>query len=279
MTFLVGILRRTPALRNPAIVIQVDAADLDTQLYDQFVAARALVGAAQHADSMEQLRKALQTEGGELVFSTLQKFQLREGEATHPVLTERSNILVIADEAHRSQYGFLKGYARYLRDALPEAKFLGFTGTPISFASADTADVFGDVIHTYDIKQSQLDGATVPIFYEPRMVQLHLSAADIDSALSEVVAGEDPTDLERKKSQWAALAAAAGARNRITDLAEDLLQHFKDRTATLEGKAMVVCMTRANCVKLYDALTALPGCPEAKAHYVRRPHAGPRGVE
>lgn len=264
MAFLVGILRRTPALKNPAIVIQVDATDLDSQLYDQFVAARALVGAAQHADSMGELRTALQTEGGELVFSTLQKFQLREGEATHPVLTERSNILVIADEAHRSQYGFLKGYARYLRDALPNAKFLGFTGTPVSFASADTADVFGDVIHTYDIKQSQLDGATVPIYYEPRMVQLHLSAADIDSALSEVVAGEDPADLERKKSRWAALAAAAGAQDRITDLAADLLQHFKDRTATLDGKAMVVCMTRGNCVKLYDALTALPGCPEVK---------------
>ncbi len=264
MAFLVGILRRTPALKNPAIVIQVDATDLDNQLYDQFVAARSLVGAAQHADSMEELRNALQTEGGELVFSTLQKFQLREGEATHPVLTERSNILVIADEAHRSQYGFLKGYARYLRDALPNAKFVGFTGTPISFASADTADVFGDVIHTYDMRQSQLDGATVPIYYQPRMVQLHLAADDIDSALSELVAGEDPADLERKKSRWAALAAAAGSKDRIADLAADLLAHFQDRTATLEGKAMVVCMIRANCVKLYDALTALPACPEIK---------------
>jgi type I restriction enzyme R subunit len=264
MAFLVGILRRTPELRNPAIVIQVDATDLDTQLYDQFVAAKQLVGAAEHAETMEDLRKLLQTEGGELVLSTLQKFQLRDGETTHPVLSERSNILVIADEAHRSQYGFLKGYARYLRDALPNAKFLGFTGTPVSFASADTAEVFGDVIHTYDIKQSQIDGATVPIFYEPRMVQLHLSAKDIDAALSEVVAGEDPADLERKKSRWAALAAAAGAQDRVADLATDLLQHFKDRTATLEGKAMVVCMTRANCVKLYDALNALPGCPEVK---------------
>jgi type I restriction enzyme, R subunit len=264
MAFLVGILRRAPQLRNPAIVIQVDATDLDSQLYDQFVSARDLVGDAQHADTMEELRTALQTEGGELVFSTLQKFQLRKGERSHPVLSERSNVLVIADEAHRSQYGFLQGYARYLRDALPNAKFLGFTGTPISFASADTAQVFGDVIDTYDIKQSQLDGTTVPIYYEPRMVQLHLSGADIDEALKELASGEDPDDLERKKSRWAALAAAAGAQDRLDDLAVDLAAHYKDRTATLEGKAMVVCMTRANCVKVYNALTALQGCPEVK---------------
>lgn len=264
MTFLVGILRRTKELRNPTIVIQVDATDLDDQLYDQFVAARSLVGNAKHADRMEDLRRILRTEGGELVFSTLQKFQLREGEVSHPLLTERSNVLVIADEAHRSQYGFLQGYARYLREALPNAKFLGFTGTPISFAGADTAEVFGDVIHTYDIKQSQIDGATVPIFYEPRQVQLHLSGSDIDGALAELATGQDPTELERKKSRWAALAKAAGAKNRIEDLAKDLLAHFKDRTETLSGKAMVVCMTRENCVRLYDALTALPGCPEVK---------------
>jgi type I restriction enzyme, R subunit len=264
MVFLVGILRRAPQLKNPAIVIQVDATDLDSQLYDQFLAARELVGDAQHADTMEDLRTALRTEGGELVFSTLQKFQLRKGETSHPVLSERSNIVVIADEAHRSQYGFLQGYARYLRDALPNAKFLGFTGTPVSFASADTAQVFGDVIDTYDIKQSQLDGTTVPIYYEPRMVQLHLSGADIDEALKELASGEDPDELERRKSRWAALAAAAGAEDRVEDLAADLLAHFTDRTATLEGKAMIVGMTRANCVKLYNALTALPGCPEVK---------------
>lgn len=265
MAFLVGIVRRGPEFGNPSIVVQVDATDLDDQLFDQFVAARSLVGNAQHADRITDLRRMLQTEGGELVFSTLQKFQLREGETQHPILSARSNILVIADEAHRSQYGFLQGYARYLRDALPNAMFLGFTGTPVSFASADTVDVFGDVIHTYDIKQSQEDGTTVPIFYEPRQVQLHLSRADVDAALQELVStGDDPTSLERRKSRWAALASAAGAQDRVQELAQDLLAHFKDRTATLDGKALVVAMTRANCVKLYDALTALPECPDVK---------------
>ena len=141
MVFLVGILRRMPELNNPTILVQVDANDLDGQLYDQFLAARSLAGDAKHAGSIEELRKLLQTEGGELIFSTVQKFQLKDGEIEHPVLSERTNLLVIADEAHRSQYGFLKGYARYLREALPNAKFLGFTGTPISFSGADTVEV------------------------------------------------------------------------------------------------------------------------------------------
>jgi type I restriction enzyme R subunit len=264
MVFLVGMLRRSPVLENPTIIIQVDATDLDNQLYEQFVAARALVGDAQHAGEVDDLRRLLRTEGGELIFSTLQKFQLQEGETTHPALSRRSNILAIADEAHRSQYGFLQGYARYLREALPNARFLGFTGTPISFATADTTDVFGELIHTYDIKQSQIDGTTVPIYYEPRLVQLHLSEADVDAALNELIAGENPLDLERRKTRWAALAAAAGSVNRVRKLASDLLAHFVSRTETLTGKAMIVCMTRENCVRLYDALSKLPGCPEVK---------------
>lgn len=264
MAFLVGILRKEPRLQNPSIVVQVDATDLDLQLFDQFVAAKALVGNAQHADRMDDLRRLLQGDGGELIFTTLQKFQPEAGEVTHPVLTDRTNVLVIADEAHRSQYGFLQGYARYMREALPNAKFLGFTGTPVSFASADTEGVFGSVIHTYDIKQSQLDGATVPIFYEPRLVKLQLAGEDVDEALREIAAGEDPQQLERRKSRWAALANAAGSRERVQELAEDLLQHYLDRAQTLAGKAMIVAMTRSNCVKLYNALTALPGCPEVK---------------
>lgn len=274
MTFLVGILRRMPELQNPTIVVQVDAADLDDQLHDQFVSARALVGDSRHAGSIEELRTMLQGEGGELIFSTTQKFQLKmergaDGkkipvEAEHPVLSTRENIIVITDEAHRSQYGFLKGYARYLREAIPNAKFLGFTGTPVSFSGADTIEVFGELIHTYDMAQSQDDGATVPIYYEPRQVRLHLSQADIDAALAEAAKDEAPSELERKKSRWAALAAAAGAKERVEELAADLLAHFQERTATLSGKAMIVCMTRGNCVRLYDALTALEGCPEVK---------------
>lgn len=241
MAFLVGILRRHPEMQNPTFLIQVDRTDLDDQLHDQFVAARALVGDVKHADSVDRLRDLLRTEGGEVIFSTIEKFRLKSdadgpSEIEHPVLSLRSNIIVIADEAHRSQYGFLKGYARYLSEALPNAKRLGFTGTPISFSGADTVEVFGELIHTYDIQQAQEDHTTVPIYYAPRQVRLHLSRTDVDSALQEITTGEDVDDLERRKSRWAALAAAAGAKDRIDSLGEDLLAHFLDRTATLAGK-------------------------------------------
>ncbi len=270
MAFLVGMLRRAPELENPTFVIQVDRTDLDDQLHDQFVAARSLVGDVKHAENVDQLRDMLQTEGGEVIFTTIEKFRLktdingRPVEVEHPVLSGRSNVVVIADEAHRSQYGFKEGYARNLAEALPNARRIGFTGTPISFSGADTVEVFGEVIHTYDIKQSQDDHATVAIFYAPRQVRLHLNRKDIDAALQEIAQEHPVSDLERRKSQWAALAAAAGARERVEELAEDMLAHFLDRCATLEGKAMVVCMTRANCVALHNALTALRGCPEVK---------------
>jgi type I restriction enzyme R subunit len=267
MAFLVGILRRMPELENPSFVIQVDRNDLDYQLHDQFVAVRSLVGDVNHADNVSELRSLLKTEGGEVIFTTIEKFRLRDGEASHEVLSNRSNIIIIADEAHRSQYGFLQGFARYLSEALPHARRLGCTGTPVSFSGADTEEVFGTIIHTYDIKQSQEDKATVPIYYAPRMVKLHLGPDDVDGALKEITEDAedlDQSELERRKSRWAALGAAAGAEARVRELAADLLAHFLDRTATLEGKAMVVAMTRANCVRLYDALQALPSCPEIK---------------
>jgi type I restriction enzyme R subunit len=269
MAFLVGILRRMPELENPSFVIQVDRNDLDDQLHDQFVVARSLVGDVRHAESVDDLRDLLKTEGGEVIFTTIEKFRLKKDEngieeITHPVLSTRSNVIIIADEAHRTQYGFDEGFARYLAEALPHARRIGFTGTPISFSGADTIDVFGDLIHTYDIRQSQEDHATVPIYYAPRQIKLHLSQTDIDAALKDLAESADQTDLERRKSRWAALAAAAGAKERMEQLAKDLLEHFLDRTATLAGKAMVVCMTRQNCVRLYDELTALPGCPEVK---------------
>ncbi len=263
MVFLVGILRRQKDI-NPSFVIQVDRNDLDEQLCDQFVYARSLVGHVKHADSVEELRDLLQTEAGDVTFTTVEKFRLREDEVEHPVLSRRSNIVIIADEAHRTQYGFLKGFARYLAEALPNARRIGFTGTPISFSAADTVEVFGEVIHTYDIKQSQDDHATVPIFYAPRQVKLHLTQKDLDAALAEITDQHLVTDLERKKSRWAALAKAAGAKERVAHVAKDLLAHFLDRSATLNGKALVVCMTRDNCVRMHDALKALPGCPEIK---------------
>jgi type I restriction enzyme, R subunit len=270
MVFLVGILRRAKALENPTFVIQVDRVSLDEQLEDQFVAARALVGDVKHAASTDDLRRLLQTESGEVILTTLEKFRIKtdsEGnplEAEHPVLSKRSNVIVIADEAHSSQYGFAKGHARWLRDALPNASFLGFTGTPISFSGADTVEVFGQLIHTYNIKQAEDDHATVPLFYVPRQIKLSLRRKDIDAALSEITQDQDIDHLDARKAKWAALAEAAGAKERVADLAKDLLAHFLDRTATLAGKAMAVCMTRANCVRLHDELTKLPGCPEVK---------------
>lgn len=264
MCFLVGMLRREPVLNNPTFVIQVDRTDLDQQLHDQFVAARSLVGDVKHARSVEDLRDLLQTQGGEVIFTTIEKFALKDGEVDHPVLSTRDNVIVIADEAHRSQYGFTKGFARWLAAALPNARRLGFTGTPIAFSGADTVEVFGDLIHVYDIRQSQDDKATVPIFYEPRQIKLQLNKKDVDAALAEITGSEPVDDLERKKANWAALAKAAGAKDRLEQLAADLLTHFADRTATLKGKAMIVCMVRENCVRLFDALTALPGCPEIK---------------
>lgn len=277
MLFLVGILRREPKLRNPSIVIEVDRTDLDDQLHDQFVLGRGLVGDVRQAESVQDLRKLLQTAGGEVIFTTIEKFRLSEDEIVHPVLSERDNIIVIADEAHRSQYGFSEGYARYLYEALPNARRLGFTGTPVSLSGADTVEVFGDVIHTYDIRQSQEDRATVPIYYEPRQIKLGLVKADVDAALNEVVEdiGVEQIDLNRRKSRWAALAAAAGAKDRVDKLAADLLAHFNERRRTLAGKAMAVCMTRENCVRLYDALTAIEGCPEVKVVMTSNPGKDP----
>ncbi|GMV39966.1 MAG: hypothetical protein AMXMBFR64_16820 [Myxococcales bacterium] len=279
MAFLVGILRHMPELRCPAFVIQVDRTDLDRQLYDQFSVARHLVGAVSQAGDVDELRRLLRTEGSAVVFTTIEKFALKRGpdgravEVAHPVLSSRSNIIVIADEAHRTQYGFLNGFARYLREALPHAKRLGFTGTPLSFGgvggaldSSETVEVFGSYIHTYDIRQAQEDGATVAIYYAPRQARLHLSSADIDAALADAALAEqvEGTELEGRKSRWAALATLAGAEERLAAVAADIVEHFTERTRELSGKAMIVCMTRKNAVRLYDALVAIPACPEVK---------------
>lgn len=272
MAFLVGILRRLPELDNPTFVIQVDRNDLDDQLFDQFVRARHLVGDVTQAESVDELRKALQSSGGEVVCTTIEKFALRRDvkgkpvELTHPVLTTRSNVIVIADEAHRSQYGFEEGYARFLAEALPNARRLGFTGTPISLHGADTQAVFGDLLHTYDIRQAQDDGATVPIWYAARQSRLHLTKGPIDALLAEAAkkAGVVGDDLEKRKRAWSTMAALAGAKDRVEIVAADILEHFTDRTANLAGKAMVVCMTRENCVRMFDALNDLPGHPEIK---------------
>lgn len=263
-----GILRKMPELKNPTIVIQVDRRDLDNQLFDNFVLATDLVGSVSHAGSIDELRELLSGEGGGIIFTTIEKFARKrpvfgqEGvyETEHPVLSERQNIIVIADEAHRTQYGLLDGMAANLRKALPGASFIGFTGTPIDKKDADTREVFGETIHIYDIKQAVEDKATVSIVYEPRLAKLHLANEKIDEEAEEIMTGTDADDANRM--MWAAVEDAAGADERVKKIAGDIIGHFRRRTETLEGKAMVVCMSRRNCVKMYDALTSMEGCPE-----------------
>jgi len=262
MAILTGILRALPEMKNPTIVIQVDRSDLDQQLYENFVLAKDLVGDVQHAETTDELRALLSTDGGGVIFTTIEKFRLKDleqgKEVAHPILSERYNLIVMADEAHRTQYGFKDGgFAQNIRIALPNASFMGFTGTPVDSKGADTELVFGKTIHTYDIKQAVEDGATVPIYYEPLMVPLNIKA-NYTKALEAIEEGED----EGTHAVWAVIEDAAGAKDRVDRVANKILTHFSARTATLDGKAMIVCMSRRNCVKMYDALTALEGCPE-----------------
>jgi type I restriction enzyme R subunit len=262
MAILTGILRQLPEMKNPTIVIQVDRSDLDHQLYENFVLCKDLVGDVQHADTTDELRQVLSNDGGGVIFTTIEKFRLKDlehgKEQEHPILSERYNLIIMADEAHRTQYGFNDGgFAQNIRIALPNASFIGFTGTPVDGKGADTELVFGKTIHTYDIKQAVEDGATVPIYYEPKMVPLNINAKyadELDLADDE----EDDTD----HTVWAAIEDAAGATDRVGRVAANILEHFDARVQSLEGKAMIVCMSRRNCVKMYDALTTLSGCPE-----------------
>ena len=264
MVFLVGILRRR--LGNPTILIEVDRNDLDEQLYDAFVAAKPLVGDVHQAEDIDDLRARLQTEGGEVVFTTIEKFQLKGQETQHPQLSDRHDVVVIADEAHRTQYGFegevrvdedtgeqftAYGYAKYLRQALPNASFIGFTGTPIAEDDRNTTAVFGDLIHTYDMQQAKEDGAVVGIQYEPRLVKLALDNEEIDEEVEEIAEGDD---VELEKQKWSALERAAGTDERQAQLAEDIIEHFRKRRQSIDGKGMIVGMSRRNCVGLYEAI-------------------------
>lgn len=262
MAILTGILRSLPEMKNPTILMQVDRSDLDQQLYENFVLCKDLVGDVQHAETTDELRELLSAEGGGVIFTTIEKFRLKEFESgkeiEHPVLSERYNLIVMADEAHRTQYGFNDGgFAQNIRRAVPNASFIGFTGTPVDSKDADTELVFGKTIHTYDIKQAVEDGATVPIYYEPKMVPLNIKAK-YAAELEEIAEGEE----ESSNAVWAAIEDAAGAEDRVQRVAADILTHYTARNKSLDGKAIIVCMSRRNCVKMYDALTALNGCPE-----------------
>lgn len=264
MAIYAGILRKLPELKNPTIVVQVDRFDLNKQLYEDFVAAKDLVGEVAIADNTNELRALLSGDGGGVIFSTIEKFRLKDidgdKETEHPILSERDNVIVIADECHRTQYGLIQGFANNLRRALPNASFIGFTGTPVDSKDADTQAVFGEIIHTYDIRQATKDNAVVPIYYEPRLAKLHLANEGIEEEAEEITKDLDSQDKNRML--WAAMEDAAGSKERVDSIASDILKHFLTRTENLEGKAMIVCMSRRNCVKMYNALTALENCPE-----------------
>ena len=212
------------------------------------------------ATSRADLRAKLAVDVGGVVFTTIQKFFPEEKGDTHPVLSPRRNIVVLADEAHRSQYDFLDGYARHMRDALPQASFVGFTGTPIELRDANTRAVFGDYISIYDIQRAVEDHATVPIYYESRLAKLALDERErpaIDPEFEDVTEGEEVERKEKLKTRWAQLEAIVGAEQRLRRVAQDLVAHFEERLDALDGKAMVVCMSRRICIALYRELVRL----------------------
>ncbi len=261
MVFYAGRIIREPAMANPTLVVLTDRNDLDDQLFGTFARCSDLLRQPPvQAASRAHLRQLLSVEAGGVVFTTIQKFFPEEKSDRHPVLSERRNIVVIADEAHRSQYDFIDGFARHMRDALPHASFIGFTGTPIEQADANTRAVFGDYISIYDIQRAVEDGATVPIYYESRLAKLDLPAElkpKIDEAFEEVTEGEEVERKEKLKTKWARLEAVVGAQKRIELVAKDIVEHFENRCEALEGKAMVVCMSRRICVALYDEIVRL----------------------
>ncbi len=261
MVFYAGRIIREPALGNPTVVVLTDRNDLDDQLFGTFSRCQDLLRQPPvQAESRADLRQKLSVEAGGVVFTTIQKFLPEEKGDRHPTLSLRRNIVVIADEAHRSQYDFIDGFARHLRDALPNASFIGFTGTPIETTDANTRAVFGDYISVYDIKRAVDDCATVPIYYESRLAKLALDESErprIDPDFEEVTEGEEVERKEKLKSKWAQLEAIVGAEKRLKLLARDIVEHFEQRLETLDGKAMVVCMSRRICMDLHDEIVRL----------------------
>ena len=261
MAFYTGAIIREPAMENPTVVVLTDRNDLDDQLYGTFSRCQDLLRQPPtQAESRADLRNKLSVNAGGVVFTTIQKFFPEEKGDTHPELSDRRNIVVIADEAHRSQYDFIDGFAAHMRDALPNASFVGFTGTPIELQDANTRAVFGDYISIYDIQRAVQDGATVPIYYESRLAKLALDEDEkpnIDPEFEEATEGEEVERREKLKTKWAQLEAVVGAGKRVGQIAEDIVDHFEDRLEVLHGKAMVVCMSRRICIDLYRELVRL----------------------
>ncbi len=258
-------------LDNPTIVVITDRNDLDDQLFDTFANCKQLLRQdPTQAQNREDLKNLLKVAGGGVVFTTIQKFFPENGAAKFDLLSERKNIIVIADEAHRSQYGFgaktsekdgeiftRYGFAKYLRDALPHASFIGFTGTPIEKEDASTPAVFGKYVDVYDIAQAVEDGSTVRIYYESRLVKVHLKpeeAAKLDEEVESITEGEESTAKEKAKTKWVQLEAIVGHKDRLKAVATDIVDHFEKRREAFEGKGMIVCMSRRIAIELYEEI-------------------------
>jgi type I restriction enzyme R subunit len=264
MAYFAGKIIRHPAMKNPTIVVITDRNDLDDQLFGTFSRCRDLMRQTPvQAETRENLRELLKVAAGGVVFTTIQKFMPDDRGDQYPELSPRENIVVIADEAHRSQYDFIDGYARHMRDALPKASFIGFTATPIERDDRSTPAVFGDYIDTYDMLRAIEDKATVPIYYEGRLAKIELDDEErpvIDPEFEEITEGEEEPEKQRLRTKWAALEAMVGTEKRIALVAEDIVKHLEQRQEAMKGKALIVCMSRRICVEVYNAIVKLrPG--------------------
>ena len=272
MAFYTGQIIAHPKMKNPTIVVITDRNDLDDQLFRTFSMCRDLLRQTpQQAKNREDLQRILNCSSGGVVFTTIQKFAPETGKTGYPILTNRHNVVVIADEAHRSQYGFRAkmapgtgeisyGFAKYLRDALPNASFIGFTGTPVEKEDASTLAVFGDTIDVYDINQSVEDCATVPIYYESRLARIELDEDEkpiLDEEIATLTEEETEGEQERLKRRWAKFEAVVGTKKRLQLIAKDLVEHYESRITGLDGKALIVCMSRRICVALHDEIVQL----------------------
>jgi len=261
MVFYAGKMVQHPAMSNPTLVILTDRNDLDDQLFGTFAACKELLRQTpEQAASRDHLQELLQVSSGGVIFTTIQKFMPQGKGEQYPLLSGRRNIVVIADEAHRSQYDFIKGFARHLRDALPNASFIGFTATPLEVGDRSTPAVFGDYIDVYDIQRAVDDGATVRIYYEGRLAKLELKQEErpkIDPEFEEVTEEEDAPTKEKLKSKWARMEAMVGTPKRMGLISKDIVEHFARRLEAMDGNAMIVCMSRRICVDLYSAIVKL----------------------
>jgi type I restriction enzyme R subunit len=272
MAFFGGLAVKAPELENPTLVVLTDRNDLDDQLFSTFGLCRDLIRQApEQADSRDDLKRLLARVSGGVIFTTIQKFSPERGEEVFPELTDRRNVIVLADEAHRTQYGFdakldaktgvrRYGYAHYIRQAMPNASFIGFTGTPIESGDVNTPAIFGDYIDIYDISRAVEDGATVPIYYESRLARIELDEDEkprIDAEIEALVEDETLTEAEKAKAKWSTVEALVGSKKRLEQIAADLVTHLEARIDAMDGKAMAVCMSRRICVDLYDQIVKL----------------------